>query len=117
MTKLPKLDGFLRDGAAWLMAWVSALVIAALALVATLVVSGYGIPHPITVGVLSLVAMAVERETVRFTAYCEASIGSLVFVFAAATLGPLPAIIVGVAGLLVDLPRRDVERPILRWLT
>lgn len=117
MTKLPKFDGLLSDRATWLTGWVCALVLAALALVASLVGAGYRVDHPITVAVLSLVAMAVERETVRFTAYCEASVGSLVFVFAAATLGPLPAVIVGGAGLLVDLPRRDVERPILRWST
>jgi len=38
-------------------------------------------------------------------------------VFAAVVLGPLSGAVVGVVGLLRDLPRRDTERPILRWCT
>ena len=97
--------------------WVALLVVTALGEIATLSLLGFDVSQPLTVAVLALVAIAAERETVRFTAYCEASIGSLVFVFAAVTLGPLAAAIVGVAGLLVDLPRRDTDSPVLRWLS
>jgi putative nucleotidyltransferase with HDIG domain len=82
-----------------------------------LIGDGYRVPHLPTVGVLVVLALAAERQTISLTSNGEASIGSLVFVFAAVTLGPLPAVVVGVAGLVIDLPRRDTERPILRWLT
>lgn len=101
----------------WLEAWVGALVVASAIVVSSLIAAGYGISHPAAVGALAVVALAAERQTVRFTSYSEASVGSLVFVFAAVTLGPLSAAVVGVAGLLVDLPRRDTERPLLRWTT
>jgi putative nucleotidyltransferase with HDIG domain len=107
----------MSDRQRWLALWVGFLISASFATLGVTLVAGYTVKQPITVAVLALLAMAVERETVRFTAYCEASIGSLVFVFAAVTLGPLAAVIVGVAGILVDLPRRDTDRPILRWLT
>jgi putative nucleotidyltransferase with HDIG domain len=97
--------------------WVGLLVLAAALAVLVLIGAGYKLSHLTAVGVLALLALVAERETIRLTSYGEASVGSLVFVFAAVTLGPLPAVVVGVAGLLIDLPRRDTERPILRWLT
>lgn len=100
-----------------LVAWVGLLAAAAAGTLVGLVVHGYRLGEPITVAVLAMIAIAAERESVRLTPYGEASIGSLVCVFAAVTLGPLAAAVVGGAGLLADLPRRDTERPILRWLT
>jgi putative nucleotidyltransferase with HDIG domain len=97
--------------------WVGFLVLAAGLAILGLIGAGYKLSHLVTVGVLALLALAAERETIRLTSNGEASVGSLVFVFAAVTLGPLPAVVVGAAGLLIDLPRRDTERPILRWLT
>jgi putative nucleotidyltransferase with HDIG domain len=112
MVRFPKLR---RDRL--LAAWVGFLVFAAGSIVVGLIGAGYRISHLATVAVLVALALAAERETIRLTSSGEASVGSLVFVFAAVTLGPLAAVIVGVAGLLIDLPRRDTERPILRWLT
>ncbi len=84
---------------------------------AWLAVAGYRIGHAPTFLVLALLAIAAERESIKFTSNAEASIGSLVGIFAAVTLGPLAGGLVGAAGMLVDLPRRDTERPILRWCT
>lgn len=115
MIKLSRhLDNFTREQA--LLAWVSGLVFGALATVAALVLAGYRLESPVTVLVLVAVSIAVERATVPFRGG-EVSAGSLVFVFAAVALGPLAAIAVGASGVLVDLPRRDTEQPILRWLT
>src|SRR3954462_10005640 len=99
-----------------LAAWVGLLASAAIATAVVLVLVGYRIQNPITVAVLVVVAVVVERATVPFPGG-ELSAGSLIFVFAAVALGPLPAAVVAAAGLLVDLPRRDTEQPILRWLT
>jgi putative nucleotidyltransferase with HDIG domain len=100
-----------------LLLWVGFLVCAAAAAVSSLVVAGYRIHHPITLAALAVLALAAEREGIKLTASAEASISSLVCVFAAVTLGPLCGAIVGAVGLLADLPRRDTARPILRWLT
>jgi putative nucleotidyltransferase with HDIG domain len=99
-----------------LIAWVAFLVGAAVATVAALAAAGYQLEHPMTVAVLIGVSIAVERATVPYRGG-EVSAGSLVFVFAAVALGPLPAVVVAASGVLVDLPRRDTAQPILRWLT
>jgi len=96
---------------------VAFLAAVSAATLGTLLACGFGLQRPVVVAVLMLIAVAVERETVRITPYCEASIGSLVFVFAAVTLGPVAAALVGASGVLVDLPRRDTARPVMRWLT
>jgi len=115
MTKLsPNLNVPARDRTLYV--WVGALASAAVFTVIGLVLAGYGIRNPITVAVLVVVAIVVERATVPFPGG-ELSAGSLIFVFAAVALGPLPAAIVAAAGLLVDLPRRDTSQPILRWAT
>jgi len=115
MKKLsPHLAISARDQA--LYAWVALLALMATLTVTGLVLGGYGIENPITVAVLVVAAIVVERATVPFPGG-ELSAGSLIFVFAAVALGPLPAAVVAAAGLLVDLPRRDTAQPILRWLT
>src|SRR5690348_3507128 len=87
-----------------LIAWVAALATAACGIFAVLLATGHRLEHPVTVAVLVVLAVAAEHQTVRLSPYCEASVGSLMFVFAAVTLGPLAAAVVGGAGLLVDLP-------------
>jgi putative nucleotidyltransferase with HDIG domain len=108
--RLPSREGLL-------VGWVGLLASFATLAIGLLILGGYGLKDPVTLAVLTLVAVAAERESVKLTAYGEASIGSLVCVFAAVTLGPLAAALVGGAGVLVDLPRRDTARPVLRWLT
>src|SRR5205814_939155 len=66
---------------------------------------------------LALGALAAERESIRLSPTLEVSVASIVYIFAAVVCGPLSAVVVGGIGLLADLPRRDGERPFLRWLT
>jgi putative nucleotidyltransferase with HDIG domain len=82
-----------------------------------LVLAGYRLTHPIAIALLVVVALAAERESIRLSPAIEVSVGSLVFIFAAAVCGPLAAVVVGGAGLLADLPRQDGDQRSLRWLT
>jgi putative nucleotidyltransferase with HDIG domain len=100
-----------------LFAWVALLVAGALAMVLGLVEAGYGLGQPIAVAVLVIVAVAAEHESIGLSPTAEVSVVSLVYVFAAVVFGPLAGVIVGAAGLLADLPRRDVAQPTLRWAT
>lgn len=84
---------------------------------AGLIVSGHRLGHPAAVAILAVLAIGAEHESIRLTRDAEVSIASLLYVFAAVVLGPLPAVVVGGAGLLADLPRRDVAQPVLRWVT
>jgi putative nucleotidyltransferase with HDIG domain len=104
-----------RDRA--LVAWVAFLTVSAGGTLAGLWAVGYRVHHVATFLVLALVAIAAERESIKLTPSAEVSIASLVGVFAAVTLGPFAGALVGAAGLLIDLPRRDTARPVLRWLT
>lgn len=97
-----------------LLAWVGVLACGAVAMVAGLLISGYTIGHPIAVAILALLAVGAEHESIRLTRTVELTIASLLYVFAAVAFGPLAAIVVGSAGLLADLPRRDVSQPVLR---
>jgi putative nucleotidyltransferase with HDIG domain len=100
-----------------LIAWVALLITGASAMVLGLVAAGYGVGQPIAVAVLVAVAMAAEHESIGLSPTAEVSVSPLVYVFAAVVFGPLAGVIVGAAGLLADLPRRDVEQPTLRWAT
>jgi putative nucleotidyltransferase with HDIG domain len=103
---------------AWpLEAWVFALVAAALGTCIGLITAGYGVGQPIAVAVLAVVALGAEHESISLTPSAEVSVASLVCVFATVLFGPLAGVLVGAAGLLADLPRRDVAQPILRWAT
>ena len=81
-----------------------------------LIAAGYRLDHPWTVGLLAVLAIGAERERIRLTPTIEVSVVSLLCIFAAVVLGPLPAIVVCAAAVLADLPRRDVAQPVLRWL-
>jgi len=82
-----------------------------------LVLTGHGLGDPLVVAVLALLAVGAEHESIGLTPHLEVSVASLVCVFAAVVFGPLAAVLVGAAGLLADLPRRDVAQPVLRWAT
>jgi putative nucleotidyltransferase with HDIG domain len=97
--------------------WVALLAVGAAAMIFGLVEAGYGLGQPIAVAVLVVVAIAAEHESIGLSPTVEVSVASLVYVFAAVVFGPLAGVIVGAAGLLADLPRRDVAQPILRWAT
>ncbi len=106
--------GTRRDVA--LQAWITTLAIAAGGMCVGLVAAGYGVSHPVALAVLAILAVGAEHESIRLSSGVEVSVASILCVFAAVVFGPLPAIIVGVTGLLADLPRRDVAQPVLRWL-
>ncbi|MDB4952719.1 MAG: hypothetical protein JWO36_288 [Myxococcales bacterium] len=100
-----------------LVGWVGLLVLAASAVTVALVETGYTVGHPIAVVVLGVLAVLAERESIRLGPAIEVSVASILCIFAAVVFGPLPAIIIGGAGLLADLPRRDGTQPFLRWMT
>jgi len=81
-----------------------------------LIAMGYRISSPLALVALAILAVGAEHESIRLAQGVEVSVASILCVFAAVVFGPVPAIIVGVAGLLADLPRRDVAQPVLRWL-
>ena len=96
--------------------WLGALAIAAGGMFLGLVLAGYRVRNPVALVVLAILAVGAEHEGIRLTPGVEVSVASILCVFAAVVFGPVPAIIVGAAGLLADLPRRDVAQPVLRWL-
>jgi putative nucleotidyltransferase with HDIG domain len=115
------MDRFLQQIAstkreAALLGWIVSLGFAAVAMCVALVLSGWGLGNPIPLAVLAVLAVGAEHESIRLRPGVEVSVASILCVFAAVVFGPLAAIIVGAAGLLADLPRRDVAQPILRWM-
>jgi putative nucleotidyltransferase with HDIG domain len=101
---------------ALLVGWVAFLACGAAAVFVGLVVTGHTVGHPLAVAVLAALALAAEHEGIRMGPAVEVSVASILCIFAAVVFGPLPAVIVGVSGLLADLPRRDDAQPVLRWL-
>lgn len=100
-----------------LLVWVWTLCVAAAGMVVGLLAAGHRLEHPVAVAVLAALAVAAERESIRLSPAVEVSVASILYVFAAVVLGPIPAVVIGAAGVLADLPRRDVAQPVLRWLT
>lgn len=96
--------------------WVAILCLGAAGVCLGLLAAGFRLGHPAAVAVLAVLAVLAEHESIRLTPSAEVSVASLICVFAAVVLGPLAGVVVGAAGLLADLPRRDVAQPILRWL-
>lgn len=97
--------------------WVGVLAVAAAATLGSLLIVGYRIERPVATAVLAALALAAEREAIQLTPAVEVSVASLVSIFAAVVCGPVSAAIAGGVGLLAVLPRRDVDRWLLRWLT
>jgi putative nucleotidyltransferase with HDIG domain len=117
LIRFPQLRATRLAPDAVLLVWVGAVVAAALGMVGALRAAGYGVEHPAVVGILAVLALAAEREGIRLSPSVEVSVASLLCIFAAVVFGPLPAVLIGAAGLLADLPRRDDPQPILRWMT
>ncbi len=101
-----------REG---LYVWVATLCVAAIGLCGALLAAGYRLQHPLLLVVLAALALGAESESIQLTSTTEASIASLLGVFAAVVLGPLSGGAVAAVGLLATLPRRDVAQPVLRW--
>jgi putative nucleotidyltransferase with HDIG domain len=117
MTRFPEVFAPLRTRETLLFAWVTSLICGAGAMCAGIVLTGHGLSDPWPVGVLCILAVGAERESIRLRPNLEVSVAPLAYVFAAVIFGPLAGVVVAAAGLLADLPRRDTARPILRWMT
>ena len=110
------------------LAYVTALIVGAVATAVALLIAGYTLEAPATVAALAVAAAIAERVSVRFvvakrglTSTEEQSLHLLPTLFAAVLFGPLAAAIVGAASMLGDpelIARRDRDRaPRLKWAT
>ena len=110
------------------LAYVTGLIVAAVATAVALVIAGYTLESPATVAALAVAAAVAERISVRFTVAKrgltsteEQSLHLLPTLFAAVLFGPLAAAVVGAASMLGDpelIARRDRDRaPRLKWAT
>jgi putative nucleotidyltransferase with HDIG domain len=97
--------------------WVGLLALVAAAICVALLLSGHRVDQPIPLLMLVVLAIVAEQQSIRLSAAVEVSIASLVSIFAAVVLGPLSGAVVGVAGMLVHLLRRDSDQAVLRWAT
>src|SRR6476469_9381720 len=88
-----------RDQA--LRAWVAALGLGATAMVFGLAEAGYTIHQPVESAVLPLVALGLERQSIRLSPQLEPSGASLVDSFTAVVFAPAAGVLIAVAGLLV----------------
>ena len=120
------VQGFLGQPQRATLAYVTALVVAALGTTAALIASGYTLEAPLTVLALAVAAAVAERINVRFAVDQtglakteEQSIHLLPTLFAAVLFGPLAAAAVGAASMLGDpelVSHGDRERaPRLKW--
>jgi putative nucleotidyltransferase with HDIG domain len=115
------------SGEARLTAYASTLVAAALTLVIGLLLAGF----PLSVGVdswsllaFALLAILVERQSIRFGQSVEISVAFLPLVFVAVAFGPVAAGLVGAATMALEFPHLHrskgepsaVEHPYLRWV-
>lgn len=100
-----------------LAAWVGLLAVLAAAVCGALVLAGYRVDKPLPLALLIGLGLIAEQQSISLSPGLEVSIASLVSIFAAVVFGPLSGAVVGVAGMLTHLARRDVESPVLRWAT
>lgn len=100
-----------------LAAWVALLTVLAAIVCGALVAAGYRVDRPLPLVLLIGLGLVAEQQSISLSPGVEVSIASLVSIFAAVVFGPLSGAVVGVAGMLTHLARRDVESPILRWAT
>jgi HD-GYP domain-containing protein (c-di-GMP phosphodiesterase class II) len=95
-----------------LVAYAGALAVVAVGLALALVAFGNSLYAPgWVIGLLVVIAMGAERQTVRISPNAELSVAVLPMLFAAVIYGPLAAMLVGALGLLPDL-----GRPFTRWV-
>ena len=91
-----------------LVAYAALLAMFCLLLAVSLLVTGQRLGNLYAVAALVVLAVFAERQSIRLTPRgpqgegIEASVASLVFIFAGVVFGPLAAMVVGMAGLLVD---------------
>jgi putative nucleotidyltransferase with HDIG domain len=99
-----------------LASYAGILGVSAVAFAAALFEHGYRLGSPYAVGGLVVLALFAERQSIRLTPLgpqqegMQVSVSSLVFIFSGVVFGPLAAMLVGAAGLIVDF-----GRPYTRW--
>jgi putative nucleotidyltransferase with HDIG domain len=114
-----------RDGR--LTAYACTLVAAAVTLVIGLLAAGFPLsqgPEAWSLIAFGLLAILVERQSVRFGQSVEISVAFLPLVFVAVAFGPVAAGVVGAATMALEFPilhhpKGDpsvVDRPYLRWV-
>ena len=97
--------------------YAASLAVMAVSFAVILFEHGYGLGNPYAVAALAGLALFAERESIRLTPTgpqlegIQVSVSSLVFIFSGVVFGPLAAMVVGAAGLLVDF-----GRPYTRWV-
>ena len=101
----------IRSSRSRVLVWVSALWLAAAAVVVLLVLAGHRVTHTWLLLAFALAAGLAERQSIWVTRNTETSISFLPFVFTAVAFGPLPALIVGLLANLVIF-----GQPYLKWL-
>ncbi|HSK15978.1 MAG TPA: HD-GYP domain-containing protein [Gaiellaceae bacterium] len=89
-----------------------ALALAALGLALTLILAGGAVAPAWALVVLSVLSALAEKRPVRVSPNTEITVSLLPVVFTAVVFGPLSAMVVGAAGLLVTF-----GRPRMRWFT
>jgi HD-GYP domain-containing protein (c-di-GMP phosphodiesterase class II) len=95
-----------------LVAYAAALAVVGVGLALVLVALGSSLGAPgWVIGLLVMIAMGAERQTVRISPNAELSVAVLPMLFAGVIYGPLAAMLVGALGLLPDL-----GRPFTRWV-
>lgn len=109
-------EGLAVRGPTVLEAYTATIVALSLLSVGIFIVADVGIGNAWVVGGLAAVAVLAERGSVRLTTSVETSIALVPTLFAAVLFGPLAAMIVAAASMLVDL-RSPSDRPYLRWAT
>lgn len=92
------------------------VLLAAVVMVVGLVSLGYRLGSPVAVALLAVTAILAESQSVQLAPTFELSVGSVTIIFAAVLFGPLAAVVVGAAGLLIDFWRRDADQHLLRWM-
>jgi putative nucleotidyltransferase with HDIG domain len=101
-------------------AYVAALVAAAIATCAALLLAGFGLEAPLTVVALAAAGIVAERGEIRI-GKIALSISTLPTLFAAVLIGPLAAAAVGAVSMLGDpelTSQRNRDRaPRLKWAT
>jgi HD-GYP domain-containing protein (c-di-GMP phosphodiesterase class II) len=99
-----------------LVAYAATLAASACLVAALLAIAGWTLGEPWVVVCLAVVSALAERTGVWLTSRLQVSASMVPTLFAAILFGPLAAMAVAAAAMLVDV-RAPTDRPHLRWLT
>jgi putative nucleotidyltransferase with HDIG domain len=111
-----KFSGIRLRKLTWIEVYGAVVLLSAVSMVVGLVWAGFRLGSPAAIALLALTAVLAESQSVQLTPTFELSVGSLTIILAAVLFGPLAAVVVGAAGLLIDFWRRDADQHLLRWI-